>query len=94
MKNTRKIFEKESALARRFTKISVGEPSVEEAKEVLQNTLVSYEAYHDVIIDPDASDLAVDLSNQYIFNKKLPDKAFDIIDRACAFNSIFTQKNV
>ena len=61
----RKIFEKESALARRFTKISVGEPSVEEAKEVLQNTLVSYEAYHDVSIDPDASDLAVDLSNQY-----------------------------
>ena len=84
----RKIFEKESALARRFTKISVGEPSVEEAKEVLQNTLVSYEAYHDVSIDPDASDLAVDLSNQYIFNKKLPDKAFDIIDRACAFNRI------
>ena len=39
-------------------------------------------------IDPDASDLAVDLSNQYIFNKKLPDKAFDIIDRACAFNRI------
>ena len=84
----RKIFEKESALARRFTKIGVGEPSVEEAKEVLQNTLVSYEAYHDVSIDPDASDLAVDLSNQYIFNKKLPDKAFDIIDRACAFNRI------
>ena len=84
----RKIFEKESALARRFTKISVGEPSVEEAKEVLQNTLVSYEAYHDVTIDSDASDLAVELSAQYIFNKKLPDKAFDIIDRACAFNRI------
>ena len=84
----RKIFEKESALARRFTKVSVGEPSVEEAKEVLQNTLVSYEAYHDVTIDADASDLAVDLSAQYIFNKKLPDKAFDIIDRACAFNRI------
>jgi len=84
----RKIFEKESALARRFTKVSVGEPSVDEAKEVLQNTLVTYEAYHDVSIDPDASDLAVDLSAQYIFNKKLPDKAFDIVDRACAFNRI------
>ncbi len=84
----RKIFEKESALARRFTKIGVGEPSVDEAKEVLQNTLVSYEAYHDVSIDPEASDLAVDLSAQYIFNKKLPDKAFDIVDRACAFNRI------
>ena len=55
---------------------------------MLQNTLVSYEAYHDVTIDSDASDLAVDLSAQYIFNKKLPDKAFDIIDRACAFNRI------
>ncbi len=84
----RKIFEKESALARRFTKVSVGEPSVDEAKEVLQNTLVTYEAYHDVSIDPDASDLAVELSAQYIFNKKLPDKAFDIVDRACAFNRI------
>lgn len=84
----RKVFEKESALARRFTKIVVDEPSIQDAKEVVANTLVSYEHFHDVTIRPEAADLAVELSNQYIFNKKLPDKAFDIIDRACAFNKI------
>jgi ATP-dependent Clp protease ATP-binding subunit ClpA len=84
----RKIFEKESALARRFTKINVGEPSVEEAKEILRNTIVSYEVHHGFDIDPEACDLAVDLTAEYVFNKKLPDKAFDIIDRACAYNKI------
>jgi len=84
----RKVFEKESALARRFTKIVVDEPNTKDAKEVVYNSLVSYEAFHDVTIRPEAADLSVELSNQYIFNKKLPDKAFDIIDRACAFNRI------
>lgn len=84
----RKIMEKESALARRFTKINVDEPSVDDAKEILRNTLESYQAFHDVTITDDASDLAVELSDQYIFNKQLPDKAFDIIDRACASNRI------
>ena len=87
----RKIFEKESALARRFTKISVGEPSVEEAKEILFNTIDSYEDFHSVTVTEEACNLAVDLSAQYIFNKRLPDKAFDIIDRACAFNRILPQ---
>ena len=84
----RKIFEKESALARRFTKIAVVEPSAEEAKEILCNTLDSYMDFHDVDIDLAAAEMAVDLSVQYIFNKQLPDKAFDIIDRACAANRI------
>ena len=84
----RKVFEKEAALARRFTKIVVDEPNTKEAKEVIASTLVAYEDYHDVTIRPEAADLAVDLSNQYLFNKKLPDKAFDIIDRACAYNRI------
>jgi len=84
----RKVFEKESALARRFTKIVVDEPNLKDAKEVVGNTLISYEHFHDVTIRPEAADLSVELSNQYIFNKKLPDKAFDIIDRACAFNRI------
>lgn len=84
----RKMFEKETALARRFTKVQVGEPTVEEAKEILRNTLISYEVFHGHEIKPEASDLAVELSNEYMFNKKLPDKAFDIIDRACAFNKI------
>jgi ATP-dependent Clp protease ATP-binding subunit ClpA len=88
----RKVFEKETALARRFTKINVTEPTVQEAKEVLRNTLDHYEAFHEVDIDIASADLAVDLSAQYIFNKKLPDKAFDIIDRACAFNRILPEE--
>ena len=88
----RKVFEREAALSRRFTKIVVDEPNAKEAKEVILNTLVSYEAYHDVTIRPEAAALAVDLSNQYIFNKKLPDKAFDIIDRACAYNRILPEE--
>ena len=87
----RKIFEEESALARRFTKITLDEPTVPEAKDVLRQTLDHYESFHDVEILFEASDLAVDLSSQYIFNKKLPDKAFDIIDRACAFNRILPE---
>lgn len=65
----RKVFEKETALARRFTKIVVGEPDLASAKEVLLNTLVSYEDYHNVTIHEEAAELAVDLSHQYIFNK-------------------------
>ena len=87
----RKVFEKESALARRFTKIFVDEPNIADAKEVLKSTLMSYEQFHNVTIQEESADLAVDLSNQYIFNKKLPDKAFDIIDRACAFNRILPE---
>jgi len=88
----RKVFEREAALSRRFTKIIVDEPNAKDAKEVILNTLVSYEAFHDVTIRPEAAELAVDLSNQYIFNKKLPDKAFDIIDRACAYNRILPEE--
>lgn len=88
----RKVFEREAALSRRFTKIVVDEPNAKDAKEVILNTLVSYEAFHDVTIRPEAAELAVDLSNQYIFNKKLPDKAFDIIDRACAYNRILPEE--
>ena len=87
----RKIFEKESALARRFTKISVDEPSVKEAKEILRNTVIGYELHYGFEITAEACDLAVELSHNYIFNKKLPDKAFDIIDRACAYNKIMPE---
>jgi ATP-dependent Clp protease ATP-binding subunit ClpA len=88
----RKIFEKESALARRFTKLQVTEPTVQEAKEVLRQTIDHYESFHDVDILLESADLAVELSAQYIFNKKLPDKAFDIIDRAAAFNRILPEE--
>ena len=88
----RKIFEKEAALARRFTKIQVNEPTPQEAKEILHNACLAYELHYGVTIDLDALDLAVDLSNEYIFNKQLPDKAFDIVDRTCAYNKIMPEK--
>jgi len=84
----RKLFEKEAALARRFTKINIEEPTTVEAKKILRNAAMSYEIHYGFDIEPSACDLAVDLSAEYVFNKKLPDKAFDVIDRACAFNKI------
>lgn len=84
----RKVMEKESALARRFTKIKISEPEVDDAKEVLRNSILSYSVYHGFEITENATDLAVELSNEYMFNKQLPDKAFDILDRACAYNKI------
>lgn len=84
----RKVIEKEAALARRFTKVIVNEPSVQDTIEIISNSLDSYMEFHQVDIDPGAAELAVVLSDQYIFNKKLPDKAFDVIDRACAANKI------
>ena len=85
-------FEKEAALSRRFTKISVDEPSVEESKEILRNSIFTYENYHGISITPEAAELAVDLASEFIFNKKLPDKAIDILDRACAYNKILPEE--
>ena len=62
----RKILEKEAALARRFTKIGVDEPTVKESKEIVRNTLITYEVYHGIDIDIEAAELAVDLSAEYI----------------------------
>ena len=87
----RSNFEKEAALARRFTKIQIDEPTVDESKEILRNSLPSYENFHGIHIVPEAADLAVELANEYIFNKKLPDKAIDILDRACAYNKILPE---
>lgn len=80
----RERFEKDSALVRRFHKIDVDEPSPEEAKNILKQSIASYEKYHNIKIDADAITSAVDLSVQYMYNKKLPDKAFEVIDSACA----------
>ena len=85
-------FEKEAALSRRFTKISVDEPTVDESKEILRNSIFTYENYHGISITPEAADLSVDLASEFIFNKKLPDKAIDIIDRACAYNRILPEE--
>lgn len=80
----RKYFEKDRALMRRFQRISVDEPSAETTVEILKGLRKYYEDYHSVEITDDAITTAVKLSIKYQTDKKLPDKAIDLIDVACA----------
>lgn len=77
-------FEKDAALKRRFERVNVTEPTVAEAKEILRASMPAYEKFHNMTIDPAAIDVAVDLSVQFMHDKRLPDKAFDLIDSAFA----------
>ena len=77
-------FEKDRALARRFQKIDIVEPSREESIKILKGLLPKYEEYHHVKYAPASLEAAVDLSVQYMPDKRLPDKAIDIIDEAGA----------
>lgn len=79
-----KHFEKDRALLRRFKKVSVYEPSVEDAKLILRGLAPYYEKHHGVTFLPEALDAAVELTNRYITETFLPDKAIDIIDQAGA----------
>jgi ATP-dependent Clp protease ATP-binding subunit ClpC len=79
-----KSIEKDGALARRFQTIRIEEPSPEEAKGVLAGRLASLGRHHGVRIEPDALDAAVDLSVRYLPDRRLPDKAIDLLDEACA----------
>ena len=80
----RGIFEKDRALARRFQKIDIVEPTVGEAIEILQGLKPKYEAHHNVSYADDAIKAAVDLSVKHIGDRLLPDKAIDVIDEAGA----------
>ena len=80
----RKYIEKDSALERRFQKVSVDEPSVEETVSILRGLKDRFEAHHGVKIKDDAIIAAASLSNRYISDRFLPDKAIDLIDEACA----------
>jgi len=77
-------FEKDRALMRRFNLLSVTEPSVAVAKQILTGLKNIYETFHNVTIDDEAIVAAVDLSYRYQPDKRLPDKAIDLIDSACA----------
>jgi ATP-dependent Clp protease ATP-binding subunit ClpC len=78
----RKHVEKDAALERRFQPIMVGEPSVEEAVEMLRIVRPNYEAHHGVSVTDEAIDAAVKLSDRYINDRFLPDKAIDVMDEA------------
>ena len=80
----RKYFEKDRALMRRFARITVDEPNKETTLEILQGLKKYYEDFHNTTITDDAITSAVKLSIKYQTDKKLPDKAIDLIDLACS----------
>ena len=81
-------FEKDRALMRRFQRVTIDEPSPEIAKEILHGLRFNFEEFHGGTIHDDAIEAAVDLSVRYQTDKKLPDKAIDLIDACCAKNRI------
>ena len=83
-KEYRKYIEKDSALERRFQPVSVNEPSIEQASAMLRGIKKYYEEYHGVIIPDAVCNQAVFLSERYITDRFLPDKAIDLIDEACS----------
>ena len=80
----RKHIEKDSALERRFQPVTVNEPTIEEAIAILRGIAHYYEEYHGVTISPEICRQAVQLSERYISDRFLPDKAIDLIDEACS----------
>ena len=83
-KEYRNYFEKDRALVRRFQKIDINEPSIDDAVKILQGLKPYYEEHHDVRYTQDALRTAVELSAKYIGDRKLPDKAIDVIDEVGA----------
>ena len=79
-----KFFEKDKALERRFQKVMVDEPTLEDAVSILRGLKERYETHHHVLIKDEAIIAAVELSNRYITDRFLPDKAIDLIDESAA----------
>ena len=80
----RKYIEKDSALERRFQPVMVEEPSIEDSVKIIQGIAPYYERFHFVSISPEMCRLAVTMSERYITDRFLPDKAIDLIDEACS----------
>ena len=80
----RKHIEKDAALERRFQPVTVAEPSVEEAAQIMQGVAKAYAEYHGVSISPEIAYQCVLLSERYITDRFLPDKAIDLLDEACS----------
>src|SRR6187455_367843 len=87
-KEFRNHFEKDRALLRRFQKIDVNEPTVEDTIKILAGLRSSFEEHHSVRYTPDAIKSAVELSARYIHDRKLPDKAIDVIDEVGAMQML------
>ena len=80
----RKHIEKDAALERRFQPVTVAEPSIEEACQIMQGIAKSYADFHGVTISPEIARQCVVLSERYITDRFLPDKAIDLMDEACS----------
>ncbi|MFY9553680.1 MAG: ATP-dependent Clp protease ATP-binding subunit [Blastocatellia bacterium] len=79
-----KYIARDEALARRFSTITIEEPSPEEARRILLEARSAFEAYHNVKIDEDIVTLIVELADRYLQSRSFPDKAFDLLDKAAA----------
>ncbi len=90
-KEYRQHFEKDRALSRRFQKIDVNEPSVEDAVKILQGLKPNFEEHHQITYTPEGIRTAVELAARYIHDRKLPDKAIDVIDEAGAHQRIIPE---
>ena len=80
----RKYIEKDAALERRFQPVSVEEPSKEQCLEILKGLKGRYESHHKVLIRDEALEAAVSMSERYITDRNLPDKAIDVLDESCS----------
>ncbi|WP_018403024.1 ATP-dependent Clp protease ATP-binding subunit ClpA [Marinobacter gelidimuriae] len=87
----RGIFEKDAALARRFQKIDVNEPSVEDTYLILKGLKPNFEKHHDLTYTDQALRVAAELSERYINDRHLPDKAIDVIDEAGAHQRLMSE---
>ncbi|MBW8785653.1 MAG: ATP-dependent Clp protease ATP-binding subunit ClpA [Novosphingobium sp.] len=87
-KEFRNHFEKDRALLRRFQKIDVNEPTIEDTVKILKGLRTAFEEHHNVKYTPDAIKTAVELSARYINDRKLPDKAIDVIDEVGAMQML------
>ena len=85
----RKHFEKDRALMRRFARVTIEEPSIQHAKEIMQGLKDQFETFHGVKVTDSAVDASVDYAVKYITDRQLPDKSIDVLDRACAKAKIF-----
>ena len=84
LNESRKYVEKDAALERRFQPVTVGEPTVSETVSILKGIREKYEAHHGVKITDEAIEAAAKLSDRYITDRFLPDKAIDLVDEACS----------
>ena len=90
----RKYLQKDAALERRFQRLKIEEPTINDTIAILNEIKISYEKYHNVIYTQEALETAATLSSQYITDRFLPDKAIDLIDEAGAYTRIKIDKQV